>query len=118
MDLSRLFIRNLKKWRKISGLSQKRLAEKCGTGCSYIRQIEIGVGTPSLALLAKIAEALEIEPYQLLYDEASSHGREVHERHLESVKSKLLEAISGDIQSAFDELKNAGGVPPTAGNGD
>jgi len=111
MDLSRLFIRNLKKWRKMSGLSQKGLAEKCGTGCSYIRQIESGVGTPSLAMLAKIAGALEIEPYLLLYDEALSHGRVVRERHLEYVKGKLLEAVSGDIQLAFDELKSAGGVP-------
>jgi len=112
MDLSRLFIRNLKRWRKISGLSQKMLAEKCGTGCSYVRQIESGVGTPSLAMLAKIAEALEIEPYLLLYDEASSHGRAVRERHLEFVKGKLLEVVCGDIQSAFDELKSAGIAPP------
>jgi len=63
-------------------------------------------------MLAKIAEALGIEPYLLLYDETSSHGRAVHERHLEYVKGKLLEAVAGDILSAFDELKNAGGVPP------
>jgi len=112
MDLSRLFIHNFKKWRKASGFSQKRLAEKCGTGYSYIRQIESGVGTPSFAMLAKIAEALGIEPYLLLYDETSSHGRAVHDRHLESVKGKLLEAVASDIRAAFDELKSAGSVPP------
>ena len=112
MDLARVFVLNLKKWRKASGLSQKRLAEKCGAAHSYIRQIENGVGTPSFAMLTKIAEALGIEPYLLLYDETSSHGRAVHERYLESVKGKLLEAITDDIRSAFDDLKNAGGVPP------
>jgi len=117
MDLAGVFVLNLKKWRKASGFSQKRLAEKCGAAHSYIRQIENGVGTPSFAMLAKIADALGIEPYLLLYDEASSHGRAVREGYLESVKGKLLEAVSGDIQSAFDELKSAGGVPPVAGNG-
>jgi len=106
MDLSRLFIHNLKKWRKVTGLSQKELAEKCGTGYSYIRQIESGVGNPSFALLAKIAEALEIEPYQLFFDESANPGRSARERRIESVKDKLLREVSGSIQSAFDELQN------------
>jgi len=114
MDLAKVFVLNLKKWRKASGLSQKRLAEKCGAAHSYIRQIENGVGTPSFAMLDKIAEALEIEPYLLLYDEASNLGATARERYLESVKGKLLDAVSCDIQSAFDELKDAGGVPSPA----
>ena len=112
MDLSRLFIHNLKKWRKVSGMSQKRLAEKCGTGCSYIRQMESGVGYPSFAMIAKIAEALKIEPYQLLYDDASTLSRAAHERHLESAKGRLIDVISNDIQLAFDELKSANTAPP------
>jgi len=106
MDLSRLFIQNLKKWRKATGLSQKKLAEKCGAGYSYIRQIEGGVGNPSFALLAKIAEALEIEPYQLFYDESSNPGQSAHERQIDAVKDKLLAEVSRNIQAAFDELKN------------
>jgi len=111
MDLAMIFICNLKKWRRASGLSQKRLAEKCGASHSYIRQIENGAGYPSFAMLAKIAEVLEIAPYQLLYDETSSPGRAAHERRLESVKGRLLEAVSGDIEAAFDELKEGGGAP-------
>jgi len=106
MDLSRLFIQNLKKWRKVTGLSQKKLAEKCGAAHSYIRQIEGGVGNPSFALLAKIAEALEIEPYRLFYDESSNPGQTVRERQIDAVKDKLLAEVSRDIQAAFDELKN------------
>ena len=109
MDLNRLFIQNLKKWRKILGLSQKTLAEKCGTGYSYIRQLESGVGQPSFALLGKIAEALNIEPYQLFYDDATNgvanKGQSAKARHMESIQKKLLNDISGDIQAAFDELK-------------
>jgi len=107
MDLSRIFVYNLRKWRRATGLSQKKLAEKCGAAHSYIRQIENGLGNPSFALLAKIAEALEIEPYQLFYDEDANPGKPARERQLESAKAKLTDEVSRTIQIAFDKLKNA-----------
>ena len=110
MDLHKLFICNMKKWRGLSGLSQKSLAEKCGTGSSYIRQIESGVATPSLAMLAKIADALEIEPYQLLFNEDSGLGQAIRERYLEDMEKKLIKDISLNIQSTFDEMKRSAEV--------
>jgi len=107
MDLSRLFIRNLKKWRRLTGLSQKELAEKCGATHSYIRQIESGIGHPSFAMLAKIAEALEVEPYQLFFDESANSGNLVREKHMDSVRDKLIQAVAGDILSAFEEMKHS-----------
>ena len=104
MDLTRLFILNLKKWRKARGISQKKLAEQCGTGHSYIRQLESGVGHPSFAMLEKIANALQIEPYQLFYDSSAEPGQSARAKYMESVQAKLLAAVSGDIQSSFDEL--------------
>jgi transcriptional regulator with XRE-family HTH domain len=104
MDLNRLFIQNLKKWRKIMGFSQEKLAEKCNTAHSYIRQIECGNRTPSFAFIGKIANALQIEPYQLFYDEAAQ-GQSMQKRRLKSIQTKLLESVTSDIQAAFDELK-------------
>ena len=75
MDLNAPFIQNLKKWRKIIGFSQKKLAEKCGAGHSYIRQIESGNRSPSFAFIGKIADALQIEPYQLFYDDTLKSSR-------------------------------------------
>jgi transcriptional regulator with XRE-family HTH domain len=111
MDLYRLFIRNMKKWRALSGLSQKSLAEKCGTGSSYIRQIESGVATPSLAMVARIAGALEIEPFQLLYDDDSGLSRSIWERYLEGVEGRLIASVSSVIKSSFNEMKSTSGVP-------
>ncbi|MCL2609714.1 MAG: helix-turn-helix domain-containing protein [Treponema sp.] len=108
MDLNRLFVRNLKKWRKVCGLSQKKFAEKCGMGFSYIRQIESGVSCPSFAMLAKIALALEVEPYQLFYDETSALGRPATENYLDSVRDKLLGEVAGSIDAAFEGLKDGG----------
>ena len=105
MDLGRLFVLNLKKWRKITGLSQKELAEKCGTAHSYIRQLESGKGHPSFAFLGKVAEALQIEPYQLLYDDTIKPSQSYRSKHIESVQTDLLQTVSIDILAAFDELK-------------
>jgi len=105
MDMDRLFISNLKKWRKVMGISQEKLAEKCGTAHSYIRQLESGKGHPSFAFIGKIAAALQIEPYQLFYDEANKSAKSARQKHLEAMQKKLLESVSGEIEGVFEELK-------------
>ena len=51
--------------RKARGLAQAHLAEAVGVAVESISRIERAAAVPSLALLAKIAEALEIEVEQL-----------------------------------------------------
>jgi transcriptional regulator with XRE-family HTH domain len=109
MDINRLFVHNMKKWRKNMGISQKKLAEKCDAAHSYIRQLESGNGTPSFAFIGKIADALQIQPYQLFYDEAAKTGQSAYIKYTESIQTKLLEAATHDIQTAFAELKNING---------
>jgi transcriptional regulator with XRE-family HTH domain len=74
MDINRIFISNMKKWRKNRGISQKTLAEQCAASHTYIRQIESGARTPSFAFIGKLAESLKIEAYQLFYDEPAAPG--------------------------------------------
>jgi len=105
MELNQLFINNLKKWRKVMGFSQKKLAEKCKTAHSYIRQIETGSRHPSFAFIGKIAAALQIEPYQLFYDETIKSGKSARAKHIESMQKKLIESVSGEIQGVFEELR-------------
>ena len=45
------------------------LAELCGTSTSYIGQIEIGNRFPSVTMIEKIADALQIKPHILFLDE-------------------------------------------------
>ena len=106
MELNQLFILNLKKWRKISGFSQKELAEKCGTAHSYIRQLESGKGHPSFTFIGKIAGALKIEPYQLFYDDSIKSSKTARAKYFESIQHKLLRTVSDNIHAAFDELKD------------
>jgi len=105
MEINQLFIRNLKRWRKAINISQKDLAEKCGTSHSYIRQLESGNGHPSFIFIGKIAKALQIEPYQLFYDESAGSCKPARIKYMESVQKKLVVSLSNEIQGAFDELK-------------
>lgn len=58
--------KNLKFFRKKANLSQIDLCIQINVTEEYISKIERGIRTPSLKRLFKIAEALNIEPYELL----------------------------------------------------
>ncbi|MFP3041575.1 helix-turn-helix domain-containing protein [Treponema primitia] len=107
MDLDQLFVFNVKKWRKNRGFSQKSLAERCNAAHSYIRQIESGSGHPSFAFIGKLADALNIEVYQLFYDETVAHIENPSQaEHIESIKTDFLEKMAYELDSVIDKLKN------------
>lgn len=70
MDLRSVFISNLKKYRGELELSQMKLAEKIGTSTSYIGEIEIGKKFPSIEMVQKIADALDVPPFKLFMTES------------------------------------------------
>ena len=65
MDIIKVFGSNVKAYRQRIGLSQEAFAEKCGMHRTYISAIECFRRSISLENIQKIADALEIEPYQL-----------------------------------------------------
>ena len=68
MEMMKIFVFNMKKYRKKRQFSQEKLAEMLNTSTSYIGEIEINRKMPSLEMVEKIATALEIEPYRLFID--------------------------------------------------
>jgi transcriptional regulator with XRE-family HTH domain len=59
--------KRLRQLREAKGLSQSDIGRRSGLLRSYISRVEGGHTAPSLATLEKLAKALEIEPYQLLF---------------------------------------------------
>jgi transcriptional regulator with XRE-family HTH domain len=108
MNFDQLFVLNLKKWRRTRGLSQKALAERCDTAHSYIRQIESGIGHPSFALIGKLANALNIEPYRLFYDEMAAPPSKAiqSEDSIESIKMEFLKKVESEFDIVIDKLKS------------
>ena len=65
-ELQLLVSNNIKKYRKAKDLSQEKLALASGIDRSYMVDIERCRANPSLDLLLKISNALDIEPSNLL----------------------------------------------------
>ena len=56
----------ISKLRQNRGLSQEELADRAGIHRTYVSQLERGFKSPTLAILIKIARALDTKPSQLL----------------------------------------------------
>lgn len=65
-ELRRLLSANLKVLRHRWGFSQAELAERGGVSVSYVGELEVGVKWPSAETLERLANALHVQPYQLL----------------------------------------------------
>ncbi|MCT8272567.1 helix-turn-helix domain-containing protein [Xanthomonas translucens] len=52
--------------RRNAGFSQEVLADKAGVHRTYISQLERGLKSPTLAVLLKLATALEVKPSKII----------------------------------------------------
>jgi transcriptional regulator with XRE-family HTH domain len=75
MDLRDTFAANLRRLRHAKGMSQDDLAYESEISRSYLSQIEKGVFYASLKIIGKLAEALSIEPAELLKTNSRTSAR-------------------------------------------
>lgn len=66
MDVVQLLGVNVRRYRKLKGMSQERLALDAGMERSYVSDLERGQRNPSVRALGRLAGALGIEPSSLL----------------------------------------------------
>ncbi|MFQ5825609.1 MAG: helix-turn-helix domain-containing protein [bacterium] len=66
MEIVKVTAQNIKKLRNLKGYSQERLAEITGLHRTYIGSVERGERNLSLINLQKIANALEVDPSELI----------------------------------------------------
>jgi len=65
---AQLFGRRLRDLRKARGLTQEALAEAADLSGNYISDLELGLKVPSLTILVRLSEALDIGTPELLAD--------------------------------------------------
>ena len=104
----KIFVFNMKKYRKKRQFSQMKLAEMINTSTAYIGEIEINRKTPSMDMVEKIADALEIEPFRLFIDDKNRNEENTvpAEDYLEGLSAaerqdltkRLIHLISIDIE--------------------
>ena len=89
--LRALLASNIKKRRKILGISQAVLAERVQTSTHYIAQIEQQNKFPSSEMLERIAEALEFDNWELF--SAGPYSAEAIQRFQEGLKADIEERL-------------------------
>ena len=104
----KVFIFNMKKYRKKRHLSQMKLAEMINTSTSYIGEIEINNKVPSMEMVEKIAKALNVEPFRLFVDDKARTGADTPEanNYLECLTTTerqdlakhIITLISNDVE--------------------
>lgn len=66
MDVVKLLGENVRRYRKLADISQEELSLRTGIKRSYISDLERGTRNPTVKALGRLAEALELDPFQLL----------------------------------------------------
>jgi transcriptional regulator with XRE-family HTH domain len=97
----KVFIKNLRYFRKLRGVSQLKFSELIDVSPNYFNAVENGKNFPSPELIQRITDALEILPYQLFLE----HQGELHRadgetaliHELTQIKRGLIEDIDGII---------------------
>lgn len=66
MHIREIFAQNLKKYRRLRGISQEELAHLADIDRTYVSALERKVYSASLDVVASIAKALDVEASELL----------------------------------------------------
>ena len=96
-NLRKLFSQNIKRYRKMKGLSQEKLAEKIDISSNYLSDIETGKGWVSPFSLVKLANALEIEVFELF------KPQEATPKSIKTQVNRYLEDFSASLRVSFDK---------------
>ncbi|MDR2588750.1 MAG: helix-turn-helix domain-containing protein [Spirochaetales bacterium] len=104
MELKRIFIDNLKKYRDREHLSQMKLAERCETAASYIGEIEIGRKFPSIEMIEKIASALHVKPHSLFLEDVDAARTAYTQTVLtDRVKKRLVKELTSAVTRIIEK---------------
>lgn len=66
MDLKEVVAANLRRIRHAKNLTQEELADRVGLSPRYIGSVERSVASPTVTVLGKLANALNVEPSVLV----------------------------------------------------
>jgi len=114
MEMMKVFAYNMKKYRKKRRLTQEKLAEILDTATSYIGEIEINNGNPSMDMVERIARALDIEPFRLFVDdnERIKKGSDISDYldglttiERQDLLERIMNLISNDLKKVLQPEK-------------
>ena len=103
--IRRILSGNIKKYRKILGYSQEKLAEKASLSAQTLNDIEGCRRWVSSITITKLAKALNITEYQLLLpddNETNKKSRKSSLKSLISLQNNIINTINIQFDKAID----------------
>ena len=96
---------NLKEYRRKSGFTQEKLAEKAGISANYLSMVEISRKFPTPEMLDRLAQTLNIQTFQLFDPSATSEGALLHLEQgiVENIEKVVKTTIKQDIVNEIDQ---------------
>jgi transcriptional regulator with XRE-family HTH domain len=110
MGVKETFIKNLKYFRKKSGLTQNQLTVEIDMGLGYINSVEQGIFFPQPDVIDLIANVLKISPSKLFDENASpqnilsNYEDGFVDKITDTILKKLRPQIKTDINAAIKEV--------------
>ena len=103
---------NIKKYRKLSKLTQKQLADMTNSNEKYISELERGRGNlPSIEMLYKIAEALKTTPDLLIYENLSCRKVESSDIQTMHLNKNTIGFTDSKLQFVLDVINSVKNNP-------
>jgi transcriptional regulator with XRE-family HTH domain len=96
---------NLKEYRRKSGFTQEKLAEKAGISANYLSMVEISRKFPTPEMLDRLAQTLNIQTFQLFDPSATPDGALLHleQAIVENIEKVVRTTIKQDIVSEINQ---------------
>ncbi|MBU0936563.1 MAG: helix-turn-helix domain-containing protein [Spirochaetes bacterium] len=102
-ELYTILARNLKMYRTQRQLTQEQLAEASSISKNYLAEIETERKYPSPEVFWQLAEALHIEPFQLLVNRSQYQSPGELSR-FEEIRSALVHDVNTVVQEHLAQL--------------
>ena len=104
MDRRILVGQRIRKLRKLRHLSQEALADRAAMSAKYLSRIETGHENPTIDLLFRLADSLEVEPYEMLCFEEGELVRQLRIKAaqlLDEVPDKDIARVVGLLETVL-----------------
>lgn len=98
-SVPQLFGQNVKKYRKLAGLTQEQLSEKLGISQKHLSIIETGTQFASASLIARISEELKVSPGDLFGGSSDELLKE-----LKKTQNIIVSILMNDFRHKFAAL--------------
>jgi transcriptional regulator with XRE-family HTH domain len=113
MDLKRAMATNVRRERHARKLTQEELADRAGLSARYLGSIERATVSASVTVLGRVAQALRIDPCELI--RLRARGKRLGNpklsqarRHAEAAKKEIADRYSANILPVIREIQGSG----------